>query len=88
MEDPTGTTVSQWTNLTTSHGIHQLELQLSSEPVQVVIKSQSMLHLIVTSQLRVFVPCFYKYDNAGTLEDKNRQRREGFRSARVRPSEI
>lgn len=35
VEDPAGITISQWTNLTTRHGIHQLELQLSSEPLQV-----------------------------------------------------
>ncbi len=35
VEDPTGATIVQWTNLTTVHGLHQLELQLSVEPVQV-----------------------------------------------------
>lgn len=40
VEDPTGATIVQWTNLTTAHGIHQLELQLSVEPVQGVWKIQ------------------------------------------------
>lgn len=40
MEDPAGITISQWTNLTTRHGIHQLELQLSSEPLQVKIDTK------------------------------------------------
>jgi len=36
VKDPLMTVIAQWTNLTaeTTHGLHQLELQLSAEPVQ------------------------------------------------------
>ena len=59
VEDPTGITVAQWTNSSTVHGIHQMELQLSPEPVQgrwrIMVKRESAAVSVQEFEVREFV---------------------------------
>ena len=86
MENPSGTTVAQWTNAAAASGLHQMELQLAKEPDQV---NQYECFVILMRDL--LSTCFY-LKKKGILVYQDGKKRGHFqqriRSPRVRSTKV